>query len=80
MDDPKDKTFSVFGDARYKIEGGVVTHGRELYFSTYQSIAKDERRPGLFKEFDGKATTFMRKCDNLSLSICNLALGINQNE
>jgi type I restriction enzyme R subunit len=51
VDDPKDKTFSMFGDARHKIEGGIVTHGRELYFSTYQSIAKDERRPGLYKEF-----------------------------
>lgn len=51
VDDPKDKTFSVFGDARHKIEGGVVTHSRELYFATYQSIAKDERRPGLYKEF-----------------------------
>lgn len=51
VDDPKDKTFSVFGDARHKIEGGVVTHGRELYFSTYQSIAKDANRPGLYKEF-----------------------------
>ena len=24
VDDPKDKTFSVFGDARHKIEGGIV--------------------------------------------------------
>jgi len=22
-----------------------------MYFSTYQSLAKDERRPGLFKEY-----------------------------
>jgi type I restriction enzyme R subunit len=51
VDDPKDKTFSVFGDARHKIEGGIVTHGRELYFATYQSIAKDANRPGLYKEF-----------------------------
>ena len=51
VDDPKDKTFSVFGDARYKIEGGLVVHSREIYFATYQSIAKDERRPGLYKEF-----------------------------
>ncbi len=51
VDDPKDKTFSAFGDARHKIEGGIVTHSRELYFATYQSIAKDERRPGLYKEF-----------------------------
>lgn len=52
VDDPKDKTFSVFGDARHKIEGGVVTHGRELYFATYQSLARDANRPGLYKEFD----------------------------
>jgi len=51
VDDPKDKDFAPFGDARHKIEGGEVTLGRELYFSTYQSIAKDERRPGLYKEF-----------------------------
>ena len=51
VDDPKDKTFSVFGDARWKIEGGEITHGRELYFATYQSIAQDDRRPGLYKEF-----------------------------
>src|ERR1035441_8214954 len=51
VDDPKDKTFSAFGDARHKIEGGLVVHSRELYIATYQSIAKDERRPGLYKEF-----------------------------
>lgn len=51
VDDPKDKTFSVFGDARHKIEGGVVVLSRELYFATYQSIASDENRPGLYKEF-----------------------------
>jgi type I restriction enzyme R subunit len=51
VDDPKDKTFSAFGDARHRIEGGLVVHSRELYFATYQSIAKDERRPGLYKEF-----------------------------
>jgi type I restriction enzyme R subunit len=51
VNDPKDKTFAIFGDARHKIEGGKVTHSRELYFSTYQSIAKDANRPGLYKEF-----------------------------
>jgi type I restriction enzyme R subunit len=51
VDDPKDKMFSAFGDARWKIEGGKVTHSRELYFATYQSIAKDENRPGLYKQF-----------------------------
>ena len=51
MDDPKDKIFAPFGDARHKIEGGVAVFSRELYFATYQSIAKDERRLGLYKEF-----------------------------
>jgi type I restriction enzyme, R subunit len=51
VDDPKDKTFSAFGDARHKIEGGLIVHSRELYFATYQSIAKDANRPGLYKEF-----------------------------
>lgn len=51
IDDPKDKTFAVFGDARWKIENGDAVKSREIYFSTYQSIAEDERRPGLFREY-----------------------------
>jgi len=51
VDDPKDKTFAAFGDARFKIEKGQVSKGREIYFAIYQAIAKDERRPGLYKEF-----------------------------
>jgi type I restriction enzyme R subunit len=51
VDDPKDKTFTPFGDARWKIEGGVINKGREMYFAIYQAIAKDERRPGLYKEY-----------------------------
>ncbi len=51
VDDPKDKTFATFGDARYKIENGTISKGREMYFAIYQAIARDERRPGLFKEF-----------------------------
>ncbi len=51
VDDPKDKRFAPFGDARHKIEGGVVVFSRELYFATYQSLAEDENRPGLYKQF-----------------------------
>ncbi len=51
VDDPKDKDFAPFGDARWKIEKGDANKGREIYFATYQSIAKDERRPGLYKEY-----------------------------
>ncbi len=51
IDDPKDKMFTTFGDARWKIENGEVNKGREMYFAIYQAIAKDERRPGLYKEY-----------------------------
>jgi type I restriction enzyme R subunit len=51
IDDPKDKIFAPFGDARWKIEGGVVNLSREMYFAIYQAIAKDENRPGLYREF-----------------------------
>lgn len=51
VDDPKDKDFAPFGDARWKIEGGIANKGREMYFAIYQAIAKDERRPGLYREY-----------------------------
>lgn len=51
VDDPKDKTFAPFGEARWKIENGQISKGREMYFAIYQAIAKDERRPGLYREF-----------------------------
>jgi type I restriction enzyme R subunit len=51
VDDPKDKTFIPFGDARHKIENGEVVQSREMYFAIYQAIAEDEKRPGLYKEY-----------------------------
>ena len=51
VDDPKDKMFAPFGDARHKIEHGEVVKSREMYFAIYQAIAEDERRPGLYKEY-----------------------------
>src|SRR5450759_3193109 len=50
IDDPKDKMFTTFGEARWKVQG-VVKKSRDIYFATYQAIARDERRPGLYKEF-----------------------------
>lgn len=50
VDDPKDKTFAPFGDARHKIDGEAVK-SREMYFAIYQAIAKDSRRPGLYREY-----------------------------
>ena len=51
IDDPMAKTFSPFGDARWKITGGNAIKSHEMYFATYQSIAADSNRPGLFREF-----------------------------
>lgn len=51
VDDPKDKTFAPFGDARYKIESGEVVYSREMYFAIYQALAEDERRAGLFRDY-----------------------------
>lgn len=50
VDDPKDKTFTPFGDARHKIEGEAIK-SREMYFAIYQAIAKDSSRPGLYREY-----------------------------
>lgn len=50
IDDPKDKMFTIFGDARWKVKGEVLK-SRDIYFATYQAIARDARRPGLYKEF-----------------------------
>jgi type I restriction enzyme R subunit len=51
VDDPKDKTFSPFGDARHKIESGEIIQSREMYFAIYQALAEDERREGLFRDY-----------------------------
>ena len=49
VDDPKDKDFAPFGDARWKIENGVAQLGREMYFALYQSLAGDSNQPGLYR-------------------------------
>jgi type I restriction enzyme R subunit len=51
IDDPMAKTFAPFGDARWKIENGQAVQSREMYFAIYQAIARDEHRPGLYREF-----------------------------
>jgi|TARA_R110002012_G_scaffold53056_18_gene136430 type I restriction enzyme, R subunit len=51
VDDPKDKDFSVFGDARFKISGGEISKGRDIYFAIYQAIAGNEVRDGLYKDY-----------------------------
>ncbi len=51
VDDPMAKDFAVFGDARHKITGGEAPKSRDMYFAIYQSIARDENRPGLYREY-----------------------------
>ncbi len=51
VDDPMGKDFAPFGDARWKIENGEASQGREMYFALYQAIAEDERRIGLYKSY-----------------------------
>jgi len=51
VDQPKDGMFAPFGLARHKIEGGEAIKSREMYFAIYQALARDERRPGLYREY-----------------------------
>jgi type I restriction enzyme R subunit len=51
VDDPMAKDFVPFGDARHKIENGEAVKSRDMYFAIYQSLARDERRPGLYREY-----------------------------
>ena len=51
VDDPKDKMFVPFGDARYKIEHGEMNKSRHMYFAIYQAIAERENNPGLYRQY-----------------------------
>lgn len=48
--DPHAKDFSVFGDARCLVPDEGLPSSREIYFSTYQSLAEDENRVGAFRK------------------------------
>ena len=50
VDDPMAKDFSPFADARHKISGTAVK-SRDMYFAIYQAIARDEQRPGVYREY-----------------------------
>lgn len=52
VDDPMAKDFLPFGDARHKLVGGDAVKSRDMYFSTYQTMAEDESRSGLYREFN----------------------------
>lgn len=47
--DPHAKDFAVFGDARCLVPEEGLPSSREIYFSTYQSLAEDSNRVGAFR-------------------------------
>lgn len=48
--DPHSKDFASFGDARCLVPEEGLPSSREVYFSTYQSLAEDASRPGAFRK------------------------------
>ena len=52
IDDPMAKDFLPFGEARHRIAGSLAVTSRDMYFATYQTMARDESRPGLYREYD----------------------------
>ncbi|OOG77148.1 EcoAI/FtnUII family type I restriction enzme subunit R [Algoriphagus sp. A40] len=48
--DPHAKDFAVFGDARCLVTEEGLPSSREVYFSTYHSLAEDSNRPGAFRK------------------------------
>jgi type I restriction enzyme, R subunit len=47
--DPHAKDFALFGDARCLVPDEGLPSSREIYFSTYQSLAEDSKRVGAFR-------------------------------
>jgi type I restriction enzyme R subunit len=47
--DPHAKDFAIFGDARCLVPEEGLSSAREIYFSTYQSLAEDSFRTGVFR-------------------------------
>ncbi len=52
VDEPMAKDFRPFGDARHRIAHGNPVKSRDMYFATYQTLAEDESRSGLYREYD----------------------------
>ena len=52
VSDPQQKAFAPFGEARRRLEHGKLSTAHDMYFSTYQSLAEDISRPGLYKQYD----------------------------
>ena len=50
VNDPHSKDFAIFGEARCLVPEEGLPSSREIYFSTYQSLAEDENRVGAFRK------------------------------
>lgn len=50
VSDPHSKDFASFGDARCLVPEEGLPSSREVYFSTYQSLAEDSSKPGAFRK------------------------------
>lgn len=50
VNDPHAKDFAVFGDARCLVPEEGLPSSRDIYFSTYQSLAEDASRTGAFRQ------------------------------
>ena len=53
VSDPHAKDFALFGDARCLVPDEGLPSSREIYFSTYQSLAEDSNRVGAFRSLPG---------------------------
>ena len=51
VDDPMNKEFAAFGEARHRITHGEVVKSRGVYFALYQSIGPRENNPGIYREY-----------------------------
>ena len=51
VDDPMNKEFASFGEARHRIVHGEVVKSRGIYFALYQSIGPRENSPGIYREY-----------------------------
>ena len=51
VDDPMNKEFAAFGEARHRIEHGEVVKSRGIYFALYQSIGPRENNPGIYRDY-----------------------------
>ena len=51
VDDPMNKEFEAFGEARHRIAHGEVVKSRGIYFALYQFIGPRENNPGIYREY-----------------------------